>query len=769
MSIAGADEDTAALTHEVEQLQQELHKKQQELRRQQYLERSVASKLREDQKPRVSLLQRSPTPTQRTARKSAPHVQTEECPVRDSLPLNQIRGVLRERMRARIMNDKSQLRKVFEKYDTDAGGTIDVEEFQAVLEDIGVPLTIEQARSFMKRLSGGPTQLSFAAMFGNLLGLPHKFFETTMNPKPRKAANPTAAVYTMGKRLPSDTATADVQNLVVRKLKDKWLNPKNSLTNVLRKPHGCEFMSSADLFNVFWKELGFGLSPQDIDLMMAHFGVRGKIHYKTFLEELLGLSIPKQSRQLYIPPFRPPLNERCLAGLRKLKLRCERGSARQSQLLKMFQAYDEDGSGSLTHNEFEAVCTDLGIGVDKRNVPSELLQSYDNAQHGSLTYSQFLSDVMGLEPELLCGPEPPKTPHLQRPPSRPGTPVIVDLCQQRIKEMVLGSRDASQKAFEAAFDRTGEGTLRKAHFKDGLADLGIACTQHQADQLFKEYDVENRGVMSLDTMGERVLDYGSLERELNTSIDKLEHSQQSLQGSPSPTVEASPVVSRERAQTPFATTTAAHQKTDGGQIPKTVSPAKKEVVRPQTSLGDRFLRSKEGVQRMLRDEWLHKRTKGRSKGTLVAGMGKGGSRPVTAQSGEVRDSGVWWEDGELNLHATKNLRSTQFGTKPPASANTLRTAMAKQKVKMASASWDLPSGLKVCSKQPDTNDYSERPATALDRVCIIGSSSRPSSVPLLQRPTTPYRPFATLKGKTDYGTGQQSTLALASSFRGGVL
>jgi len=45
---------------------------------------------------------------------------------------------------------------------------------------MGVSLEPEQARSFMKRLTGGSTQITFQEAFGNMLGMPKAFFETTV-------------------------------------------------------------------------------------------------------------------------------------------------------------------------------------------------------------------------------------------------------------------------------------------------------------------------------------------------------------------------------------------------------------------------------------------------------------------------------------------------------------------------------------------------------------------------------------------------------------
>ena len=77
----------------------------------------------------------------------------------------------------------------------------------------------------------------------------------------------------------------------------------------------------------------------------------------------------------------------------------------QAQLFKMFQAYDSDGSGSMTRDEFEAICQDLDMFIPGRDLPSELLQSYDKNRSGSLSYDQFVSSVLQLEAGLLSAPE----------------------------------------------------------------------------------------------------------------------------------------------------------------------------------------------------------------------------------------------------------------------------------------------------------------------------------------------------------------------------
>ena len=134
---------------------------------------------------------------------------------------------------------------MFSKYDVDNGGTIDATEFQGLLGDMGVTLNAEQARSFMKRLTGGSTQITFQEAFGNLLGLPKAFFESTIA-MPKKATGKQESTQEevpnrhkkAVKKLDHDVEFEKARRLFVTRLKHKWLNIHNSLNSVFKKQRG---------------------------------------------------------------------------------------------------------------------------------------------------------------------------------------------------------------------------------------------------------------------------------------------------------------------------------------------------------------------------------------------------------------------------------------------------------------------------------------------------------------------------------------------------
>ena len=61
----------------------------------------------------------------------------------------------------------------------------------------------------------------------------------------------------------------------------------------------------------------------------------------------------------------------------------------------MFLAYDADGSGSVTYDEFSEIAEDLHVRIEGRNFPAELMRHFDKRGTGAISYDEFVHMVMG--------------------------------------------------------------------------------------------------------------------------------------------------------------------------------------------------------------------------------------------------------------------------------------------------------------------------------------------------------------------------------------
>merc|ERR1712054_500612 len=86
--------------------------------------------------------------------------------------------------------------------------------------------------------------------------------------------------------------------------------------------------------------------------------------------------------------------------VRKLAINCERAAAPPARIFSLFKSFDKDGSGSISYDEIESMVREFGCEVEGMNAAALLLERFTNGK-GSMTYMEFVTNVIGLQPDAL--------------------------------------------------------------------------------------------------------------------------------------------------------------------------------------------------------------------------------------------------------------------------------------------------------------------------------------------------------------------------------
>jgi len=82
--------------------------------------------------------------------------------------------MFKQRMQAVLMQDRKQLRRVFEEFDVERRGQLTLDQFHGALVKLcpGMNITRNTAAELMKRFSSEPGYILFQDFVVNFLGLP---------------------------------------------------------------------------------------------------------------------------------------------------------------------------------------------------------------------------------------------------------------------------------------------------------------------------------------------------------------------------------------------------------------------------------------------------------------------------------------------------------------------------------------------------------------------------------------------------------------------
>jgi Ca2+-binding EF-hand superfamily protein len=325
-----------------------------------------------------------------------------------------------------------QLQMLFKLYDTDRSGDIDVEEFTAMLLDLGIrqihQSDVDELFNFYDADGSGSLEYGeFADAFAQgvsdekgIIDLPSEQESAGMKHK----------------------SEAERMHILQTDAWDKWNEYQMTPAKFAKMCDTEDDWAKTQLVTaVVTSKLRIGLGNRfHLDQMLATTGkyacARGG---KVQLSKLLGHLLPGLDKQKVTvatataaqgeakpkPAVRNPMQKFKrkasifdaqpigLARIRKIvedkfhkhshKKGYSAGGASAMELKKLFKQWDPDGSGSIDKSEFTAMLLDLGIRQIHQSDVDELFNFYDADNSGDLGYNEFcdafakgISDVKGI-------------------------------------------------------------------------------------------------------------------------------------------------------------------------------------------------------------------------------------------------------------------------------------------------------------------------------------------------------------------------------------
>lgn len=408
--------------------------------------------------------------------------------VQPSLPLNQLRSMFSEKMKAIMMQDRGLLRAIFCKFDEDNVGVLTLPQFHALLTSFGIDLNLDECREFMSNFTAGKSFMSFGDFFQNLLGFPHDFFQmkliTKHETKP-KVQNE------LVKKLPAGTSADVLAALFVRTLRRELYDVSACMRQVLRKERSQRCLNTDDLAKLFHAQ-GITLNKVELGEIMAHydFDMDGGIECTELTHELLDLPLPGPYRSsLPVPKrsHRPALGPRTKQLMELLRQQCRRSAVSHSKLDRIFTVYDKDGSGAIAYDEIQAMVKEFHLEVEGADAAAMILKKF--APSGAMSYDDFCVKVVGLP--RGCRQEKKIDPEAERINPQKLRGRISDA----IKTCVFTNPSAVKRAF-VMFDKDAGGEISEAEFCEGFDSLKLPVKKSQVQELFRGFDTNNNGIIS---------------------------------------------------------------------------------------------------------------------------------------------------------------------------------------------------------------------------------------------------------------------------------
>lgn len=287
----------------------------------------------------------------------------------------QAKELVREKMRGRLSGGPSELRRTFQLFDGDGGGTIDCKEFEEALKvTCGLQFEKNLGVKVMNDFSKGTGQMDFQL-----------FTEAVMESKKTDSTSFGQHQKPLGE---SDGDGNSLQ-FVVRKVTERFKDLKVAFKHTCDKEG---FLSPAQLretlfrFDIVMSDIGFADMMKKID-----GNSDGKVHFTEFMAlfgpgraDAKGSAI-STINNMSIPKAMELIQE-------KIRGRLTGGP---SEMRRAFQFFDRDGGGTIDMQEFakglEQYCglrfSDKIIGI--------LFQKWDDDKSGELDYIKFCKHIMG--------------------------------------------------------------------------------------------------------------------------------------------------------------------------------------------------------------------------------------------------------------------------------------------------------------------------------------------------------------------------------------
>mmetsp|Transcript_7074 Transcript_7074/g.8145 ORF Transcript_7074/g.8145 Transcript_7074/m.8145 type:complete len:393 (-) Transcript_7074:406-1584(-) len=155
------------------------------------------------------------------------------------------------------------------------------------------------------------------------------------------------------------------------------------------------------------------------------------------------------------------------------------------RLLKLFQNYDENNSGTLELEEFVAALASFGIQLPEE-AEVVLFSNFDSDENGLLDYTEFVSQLV--EPEYLSlgfsavhksGGDPNRD--------------VESMIRARFMQLLTTGTSKMLKDEFKKMDSNRDGHITRAEFNKALTAKNIHITPFELDYIFARHDVSKDG------------------------------------------------------------------------------------------------------------------------------------------------------------------------------------------------------------------------------------------------------------------------------------
>ena len=147
-----------------------------------------------------------------------------------------------------------------------------------------------------------------------------------------------------------------------------------------------------------------------------------------------------------------------------------------AELRGIFETFDEDGSGSITAQEFQYALTKMNVYLPKETV-REMIWEYDTDGDCNLDFDEFLKLISRLDPRV-------------------------------------GQEIEINKAFKL-FDKNHDGFISRTEIVDALTHFGITASEEDIEMLFSITDDNEDGKISHSEFRNILFDAAAPEMPLN--------------------------------------------------------------------------------------------------------------------------------------------------------------------------------------------------------------------------------------------------------------
>jgi len=427
-------------------------------------------------------------------------------------------AMVRERLRAILLQDKQAIRTMFKSFDKDGDGVLSQKEFHTAMHDLGIPVTDQEANKFMQRfIDHRDKHIDFNDFFTKVLGLPHDFVHLQLQgPGAKSILKPENPTEKMRMSIP------EAEKWFLAQIRLQVLNVPHCLGRVfaVMDPDHSGSIDREELREGL-RKIGLWLKEDELRQLFQVYDEdqSGEIDYKEFIAEILGIpsmgAVKKNmlaagriktarthrsdstSSSMASEPVKGTIRARELQQIIRQKL--ERAIADPGHLRNIFGRLDRDGSGVLTYDDFAVSCEGFGIMLSAEQ-KGQLFERFDSGRQGYITYADFVNRVALVPHDIV------DIPHPHAPEARCSTPQVLDEVRDRLKEGVLASRPRIEALFKW-FDKGNTKKIAFGAFRDQIRNLHLPIQDHHIKDLWKQFGADQGGTLNFADFVEKVLDF----------------------------------------------------------------------------------------------------------------------------------------------------------------------------------------------------------------------------------------------------------------------